>query len=66
MWGDDEFQVWMTVTDQLSKLDVAARIRVLRYATDRLGLPLLLVKSKTIQVPDADRCEEIEAACLAA
>lgn len=66
MWGDEEFRVLMTVTDQLAKLDEAAQIRVLRYALDRLGLPVLLIKSKTIQVPDADRVEEIGDAILSA
>lgn len=68
MWDDLELGVLVRVIEELSKLNAQpnAQIRVLRYATDRLGLPLLLVKSKTIQVPDAERCEEIEETFLSA
>ncbi len=55
--------VLLQVTEELWKLreDAEAQIRVLRYVTGRLGLPVLVLRSKTMQVPDVERCEEIEA-----
>ena len=63
---DEEMMVLAMVIGDLQKLDADAQVRILRYVTARLGLPLLLLKSKTIQVPDVERCEEIEETFLSA
>jgi hypothetical protein len=61
MWDDEELAVLWRVTAELMKLkaEPEAQIRILQYVKDRLGLPVLLIKARSL-VPDVERCEEIE------
>lgn len=60
VWTDTELMVLLQVTDELWKLreQPEAQIRVLRYVTERLGLPVLVMNARPL-VPDVERCEEI-------
>ena len=57
MYDDQELLTLWRVTEQLTKLEAEAQLRVLRYVIARLGLSVLLLKARL--VPEVERCEEI-------